>query len=223
MLEAAGEDVEQKSLQSRGEQTGEGFALFHGKGEGKDDREVERYKYLRDLSRALEEVLEGYDLPLVVASKEETFSEFREICSYKNIFPQFVSGNYDNEDIILVHEKANEVLFPYFDQVKREKKEKYLEAPGELINSKTAEVIKGAHAGQIEALFVERGKRLWGHYDEETGVLDIHEHKEPLDHCLMDYAARNTFLKQGAVFIENIDDMPESGSPLNAVLRFSVK
>jgi hypothetical protein len=221
VYDSAGKDVEQKSLQSRGEQTGEGFALFHGKGEGKDDKKIERYKYLRDISHAIDDLLEGYSIPLVIASTEDLFSQFHDISSCKNVYPTCVAGNYDNEDILLVHEKANELLVPYFEKVRNEKKKKYLEAPDDLINSITEEVIKEAHAGQIETLFVEKGRIIWGSYNKETGELNIHKEKEPLDNCLLDFTARIVFLKGGQVFIEETGNMPESGAPLNAVLRFS--
>lgn len=220
VTDAAGRDVRQKSVQPRGEQTGDGFPLFHGKGEGKDDKGTEMYKYLRDINHGMSTLLEGYSVPLVVASTEEIFSKFREVCSYKHIYPRHVPGNFDHEDILLVHDEANVLLESYFDQGKNQKKKKYLEAPDQKILSKTGEVIKASFAGQIETLFVEKGRVLWGSYDEETGEVEMREDKKPLDHCLLDTASRNTFLKGGEVFIEEISDLPESGFPLNAVLRF---
>ncbi|HKJ78015.1 MAG TPA: hypothetical protein VKA10_00715, partial [Prolixibacteraceae bacterium] len=74
MYDSAGHDVVQKSLQMRGEQTGpEGYAMYHGQGEGKDDKKVEVKKYLEDVDRGLKEVLNDYDTPLVVAAVDNVF------------------------------------------------------------------------------------------------------------------------------------------------------
>jgi hypothetical protein len=222
ILDSAGEDVVQKSQQMRGEQSGSDFALYHGKGEGKDDKENERNKYLRDLNRELTDLLEGYNIPLVVASVEDLFFHFKDLADYKNLYSKCVAGNWDNDDILLIHEKANELLKPYFDEVKNEKKAKYIEAPDDIIISNTEDVVKASYMGQVETLFVEDGRVLWGDYNEETGEVSIREDKKPIDSSLLDYTARLVFLKGGNVFIEDIGNMPESGSPMNAVLRFQI-
>ena len=138
----------------------------------------------------------------------------------KNLYPKCIPGNYDNDDILLIHNKANELLKSHFDKVKNDKKNKYIEAPDNQIISDTSDVIKAAYMGQIETLFVEKGSVQWGDFNEETGEVTLRNEKKPIDRCLIDYTARTVFLKGGRVFIEEIDEMPESGSPLNAVLRF---
>ncbi len=220
--DSAGQDVVQKSLEYRSRMPGKEFAPFHGKGEGKDYKETEVLKYMEDIDDGLKELLEGYHVPVVVAAVESIFAQLKEATTLKNLYPKCIPGNYDNDDILLIHNKANELLKPYFDKQKNEKKEKYLEAPDSQIISDTQDVIKAAYMGQIETLFVEKGSHLWGEFDEETGEVNIRAEEKPGDRCLVDYTAQTVFMKGGNVFIEDIGDMPESGSPLNAVLRFQV-
>ncbi len=222
IYESAGHDVVQKSLEYRSRMPGKEFAPFHGKGEGRDYKETEVLKYMEDIDDGLKEMLEGYQQPVVVASVESIFAQLKEASTLKNLYPKCIPGNFDNDNILLAHNKANELLKPYFDKQKNEKKEKYLEAPDSQIISDTQDVIKAAYMGQVETLFVEKGRNLWGEFDEETSEVTIHEDKKPVDKCLIEFAARTVFLKGGKVFIEDIGDMPESGSPLNAVLRFGM-
>ena len=218
--DTVGYDVVQKSLEFRSRMPGREFAPFHGKGEGKDYKDTEIVKYMADINNGLKELLEGYDVPVVIAAVDNIFSHFKEVSTLKNLYPKCVQGNYDNDDILFIHEKANDLLKPYFDKVKNEKKNKYIEAPDDRIISDTADVIKAAYMGQVESLFVEKGQVLWGDFNEETGEVTLREEKKPVDNCLIDFAAKTVFLKGGLVFIEDIGDLPESGSPLNAVLRF---
>jgi len=218
--DTVGYDVVQKSLEFRSRMPGREFAPFHGKGEGKDYKQTEVNKYMEDINNGLKELLEGYDVPVVVAAVENIFAQLKENSTLKNLYPKCIAGNYDNDDILLIHEKANELLRPYFNQVKNDKKNKYIEAPDGHIISDTEHVLKAAYMGQIETLFVEKDKIQWGDFNEETGQATLRDDKKSIDNCLIDYAARTVFLKGGQVFIEDIGDMPESGAPLNAVLRF---
>lgn len=222
LYDTIGHDVVQKSLEFRSRMPGREFAPFHGKGDGKDYKRTEIVKYMEEINDGLKELLEGYDVPLVVAAVENVFAQMKEISTLKNLYPKCIPGNYDNDDILLIHEKANELLQSYLDGGKNELKQKYLEAPDERILSTTTDVIKAAFMGQVEALFVEKGRIQWGDFDEETGEVTLREQKKEIDNCLFDFAARTVFLKGGQVFIEDISNMPESGAPLNGVLRFQM-
>ncbi len=218
-FDSAGHDVVQKSLEYRSKMPGKEFAPFHGKTEGKDYKETEMMKYLQDVDDSLNELLKGYGSPVVVASIENVFSHFREISDYKNLYPKCVHGNYDNGDIQVVHEKAKELLAPYFSKVKNEKKSSYSEAIGKTTSS-LEDVVVSADSGQIDTLFVARGNHVWGDYNRKAGKIDIHQNKRKLDKCLLDLAARNTFLKSGQVFIEDAGNLPEKEAPVNAILRY---
>jgi hypothetical protein len=41
-----------------------------------------------------------------------------------------------------------------------------------------------------------------------------------MDNCLLDFAARATYLKGGKVFVEDQSALPEPGGLANAILRF---
>jgi hypothetical protein len=217
--DSSGFDVKQKSLQFRSGHAKGGLGLFHGKGEGKDDKKTEIIKYLAEIDKGLKELLEGYTSPLIVASVDYIFSLFQEVSSCKNIYPKAISGNYDNEDILKVHEKACELLTPYFNELRIKKRNKY----SEKINRTTSdidELINAALAGGIETLFVKKHEQVWGDVKQDSGLVTINHDKKPLDKCLLDMAARSTFLKGGRVFIEEPNELPEPESAANAILRY---
>ena len=227
IYDSVGHDVVQKALQMRGEQSGTGRAdypgkaqaMYHGRGEGKDDRQKEVFKYFEDLDRELNEMLKGYEIPLIIAATENVFAHFREISNYKNVYPEYVAGNFDEEDTHLLHDKASEILESYFEKVKNEKKEKYREAHGQTTTS-LQDVVISADAGRIDTLFVEHGKHVWGDYKREEAKIDVHKEQKTIDTDLLDYSGRKTFETDGKVFIVDAENMPEEGSPVNAILRY---
>jgi hypothetical protein len=217
--DSVGKDVKQKTLQFRTGHSNGGSAIYHGKGDGKDDRQIEIEKYLKDVDKGINALLEGYNSPLIVASVDYLFAMFRGISKYKHIYPTPISGNYDYEDILLIHEKACEILQPWFKEERKKFKEKYSANPDKTL-IKTDELIRAASAGKIETLFVDKETVLWGKVDPKTKKIQKNNKKEALDFCLLDFIARLTFLKGGKVFRENHEDLPEPESPANAILRY---
>lgn len=217
--DTVGKDVKQKTLQFRTGHSNSGYGLYHGKGDGKDDKDIEITKYLKDVDAGINAILEGYNAPLIVASVDYLFAMFRDISNYKNIYPTPISGNHDNEEILLVHEKACEILKPWFEKERQKNKEKY-KANSQKTTLKIDELVKAANAGSVETLFVEKDKYVWGKAEPDFEKVQIHAEKEALDVCLLDFAARLTFLKGGKVFREEHEELPEPESPANAILRF---
>jgi len=226
IYDTVGHDVEQKSLQMRGEQTGTGRnnpnkagAMYHGKGEGKDDKNKEIIRYLEELDNGLNDVLNDSRAPVVVASVDEIFGHFKSISKYKNLFPKNVSGNYDDEDTIGLHERALAILTPYLEQVRNEKKEKFKEVNGKSSTS-IEDIVVSADAGKVETLFVSKAEKIWGEYEQDKAKVNIHPKRQKIDNCLLELAARKTFLKNGEVFLENQEDLPDNEAPANAIFRY---
>lgn len=217
--DSVGKDVKQKSLQFRSGQANGGLGLYHGKGEGKDDKKKEIVKYLKEVDQGIGELIKDNQAPLVVAAVESVFSLFQEVSNYKNIYPKPVAGNYDDKDILLVHEKACAVLEPWFQKERQENKEKF-HSKADMVESDLSELFQAAISGSIETLFVEKDEFVWGKTDPELGKVQIHEQKQQLDTDLLDAVARQTFLKGGTVFREASERMPEQQSPVTAILRF---
>jgi len=225
--DSAGHDVVQKSVQMRGEQSGEArstypgkaAAIYHGKGEGKDDKEIEMQKYLEDVDRGMKELLNDNQSPIVVASVENLFAHFKENSTLKNLYPECIPGNHDNSDALLLHEQAVELLQSYFEEEKNSKKESYSEANGKTTSS-LEDIVVSADAGAVDTLFIARGEQVWGDYNREERKIEKHDKKHKNDKCLLNFAARTVILKGGKVFIEEQSNLPENTAPANAILRY---
>lgn len=217
--DTVGADVQQKSLQYRSGQTLGGFGLYHGKGEGKDDRDIEIEKYLYVVAQGVSECLKDAKEPLVVAAVENICSQFKHLSAYRNIYPDCVAGNYDNGNMDEVHAKACELLQPYFDQPRNESKERFTEAK-ETTTSNLNELLIAATGGRVDTVFIEKGKHVWGEFDAEHGKLKIHKQKEPMDSCLLDLAARLTYLQGGAIYVGDAQQLPGNRGPASAILRY---
>ena len=215
-----GKDTESQNVNIRsvGSRGRDGEAYSYGKGET-DIEDKEWGLYLEDINRALTNIIGNDGDPLVVASVESNFGHFKEYSSYKNIYPEYLSGNFEKETPQNIHERAKELLQPYFEEVKSDKKDTLIEGNIPQL-SDLKEIIMAADAGRISTLFVAKGKHAWGSYTPKEAKVEIHETKNDMDTCLLDLAARKTFLKGGKVFMVQQENLPNEDTMLNAALRF---
>ncbi|HTN68151.1 MAG TPA: hypothetical protein VLZ33_01670 [Dysgonamonadaceae bacterium] len=206
------------NIRSVGSRERGGEAYSYGKGET-DIEDKEWRLYLEDINRALTNVIGLDGEPLVIASVKSTFGHFKEYSSYKNIYPEYLSGNFEKETPKVIHERSKELLQPYFDETRTDKKEALIDGNIPQVSG-LEEAVIAADAGRISTLFVAKGKHAWGIYKPEQAKVEIHEAKKEMDICLLDLAARKTFLKGGKVFMVEQENLPNKETKLNAALRF---
>lgn len=206
------------NLRSVGSRGRDGEAYLYGKGET-DVEDKEWRLFLEDINRALTNIIGLDGEPLLIASVESTFGHFKEYSSYKNIYPEYLSGNFEETAAHDLHKQAKKLLKPYFEEEKTDKKEALIDGNIPQV-SDLKETIIAADSGRISTLFVARGEHVWGTYIPEKAKVNRHDIKMPMDVCLLDMAARKTFLKGGKVFLIDQDNLPNKDSKLNAALRF---
>jgi len=83
--------------------------------------------------------------------------------------------------------------------------------------TRLGEVLRTAHAGRIDTLFVRRDAQRWGRYDASKRKAEEHSDFQQGDRDLLDLAATQTLLMGGTVFV--VDDVP-GGGDLSAVVRY---
>ena len=204
-----------RSVGSRGR---DGEAYSYGKGEADiDDKEWRLY--LEDINRALTNAIGLDGEPLVIASVESTFGHFKEYSSYKNIYPEYLSGNFEEIAAHELHDQAKKILQPYFIEAKAEKKEALIDGNIPQV-SDLKETIIAADSGRISTLFIAKDEHVWGTYTPDKADVERHKTKKPMDVCLLDMAARKTFLKGGKVFLVDQENLPNKDTKLNAALRY---
>ncbi len=222
LKEAAGYDYKQKSLQFRTGLNQGRQGMFHGQGSGKDDKDIDREKFYRELGNHLDAILKDYDLPLVVFSTEENFHQFRENLRYPNVYTDFVRGNPDEVNESELHNRSWDLIRSYFTREKEEKRNRYeMMRSSNKATSDTQRAVTGSINGAVDTLFIEKDKRLWGHYVKERNSIEIHSDRHYKDECLLNRAGVSTFMKQGNVYLVEEEELPgEKDGFMRAIMRF---
>ena len=220
--DVVGFDFKEKQLHYRAGNDDRGRATFHGHGKSNDEADkTEILKYFRAVNNGVMKFLHDKKLPLILATVDYMVPIYREANDYKYLHKDFIQGNPDHAEPVLLHEKARDLLM---EQVEHDKKEKTLTFEQKLSNMKASyqeeEVIPAAINGRIDTLFVKKGEFLWGIYDKEKNQVLERDKREAKNSCLLNMAAMHTILNKGKVYLMENDDMPESASRLNALFRF---
>lgn len=218
--DVVGYDFREKSLQHRTHQGGEAAAMFHGQGAGKDDTDPETDRFFRAVDAGVAELIGNDRAPLVLACVEEAFPIYRKATSHPNLFGEFVRGNPDETDPLLLHEKAWELVEEYYRKDRREQSEQIrdLSARGRT-SSDIGEIVPSAVEGRVDTLFIRKGEDLMGIYDITERRVLVKEDR-PKSVSLFNMAAVHTLENSGRVYTATAEEMPIQATDINALMRY---
>lgn len=197
-------------------------SIFHGHGGGKDDKNETLKKYFRDIDHGLMKMLHDENIPMVIYSVEKQIPIYQEISKYSNIHNKHIIGNPENDDPVLIHEKAWAILKDHFDKKYRTKKGEFDQ---HLIDGKASfsihDITPAAVNGKVETLFLDTEEKIiWGEYDEKNASINLHESRRPNSICLMNKMGVETFNHGGTVYNRPRMEMPRVITHVNAVFRY---
>ncbi len=198
-------------------------ASFHGTSPGTADEKVYVARYLKEVDQTLwKEVLSTEKAPLVLAAVDYMTTIYRQISSYKNICEKSLTGNFELEDENTLFRRAVEIVTPYFQEQDRKALHTFYDqsATG-LTSSSPDEIIPASHYGRISDLFVMKDAHIWGKFDENDNLLEIHDERNEKDDCLINKAVVKTIANGGAVHVLEPEKMP-NGSKITAFMRYEI-
>ncbi len=219
--EAVGFDYEQKNLQFRTGQEGSEKGMFHGQGEGKDDKKEEILKYFRAVNKGVMSILHDSKAPLIIATVDYLIPIYMEANEYKYVYDKHITGNPEQADPVLLHEKAMELLRDHFDTFKNEKLRSFEKKLSDAKASfKEEKIIPAAINGRVDTLFLRNRASLWGTFEKDTNSINTEEESSTNNADLLNIAAIKTINQGGAVYLLEKEEMPEPNTKANAILRY---
>jgi hypothetical protein len=194
-------------------------AIFHGHSEDLDQKDF-ILRFFHKVDDGISALLTNERAPLVLAGVEYLLPLYREANSYPHLIEAGVTGNPDEERAAELHQAAWPVIEPHFQEAQQAAFEKYyaLQHNG-LATTDLQKIIPAAYYGAVDTLFVALDQQQWGSYDAGDNVLRLEDESTVENEDVLDAAAIQTFLQDGAVFALPLEQMPD-GHPLAAILRY---
>ncbi len=202
----------------RGERKG---AIFHGHGGPTADfDEKNLFRYFKQVDQGLQEVLKGEKALMILAGVDYLFPIYREASANPHLLEKGIPGNPDIVTAEELHQRAWEIVEPYFLKSQQDTVGKYKELAGTgLASNNMEEILAASFHGRVEALFVARDLQCWGHYDAENGIVKLHQDAGPGDEDILDLATAQTLMNGGVVFAVKREEMPDE-TLLAAIFRY---
>jgi hypothetical protein len=193
-------------------------AIFHG--HEPDAPKDDILRYFRQIDRGVRELLKGSQAPLVLVGVDYLLPIYREASRYPHTIDEGVTGNPERLRPEELHERAWEVVRPRFSEAQQKAAARYRQLAGTGQTSRDVrEIVAAAYYGMVETLFAASGAQQWGVFNPDTGQVDLHEGPEGGD--LLEFAAIQTVLHHGTVYVTNPENMPDDTDAVS-VFRHSV-
>jgi hypothetical protein len=220
--EAVGYDYQEKNLQFRMGQTGFGRSMFHGQGNTNEEaKKLEILKFFRAVNDGLMKLLHDKQVPLILAAVDYLVPIYREANDYNNLQKNFIPGNPEHEDPVMLHEKARAILADCIDRGKSEKTKAFEQALSrQKASYKEEEIIQAAVDQRIDTLYIKNREEMWGTYEADTAKIIEQTRESGQGACLLNMAAMYTIQNNGKVYLLDHDEMPVPDSRLNAIFRY---
>lgn len=196
-------------------------AIFHGHGGAIDGFLRERLlNYFRLIDREIQGLIDDKGSPLILACVDFLIPLYKETSKYPVLFEESIKGNPENINAQDLHQKALDLIMPYFQKNQEVAKARYHELKG---TGKTSndilEILPAAYHGRISDIFVTPGIQQWGSYDPETEEVSLSEGPDSGDEDLIDLAAAKSYSNSGNVYAVEPGQMPDQ-SPAVAIFRW---
>ena len=219
--EVVGFDYEQKMLQFRSGHSLYSTGSFHGQGEGKDDDSKEISNYFREINKGVNATIKDKRAPLILACVDWLYPVYKEVNTYPQLHPEFLSGDPEYKNQNLLHKEALGLV----RDLQTKKTEQIANRYTDLMHTartshQISEIVPAAVHGKVDTLFLRKGEDVFGTYNEAKDCVILDSEKTSDNLSLPNLAAMNTFLKGGNVYTMDTEDMPFKKRPLNALFRY---
>ena len=219
LAETLRDDDSWKDLQMHSALSGKGklSAITHGD-EVNSKENIRRY--FRRIDKGLHELVRDERVPLVLAGVDYLHPIYKEVNSYSHLMDEGIAGNPERLSAGELHGLTWTIVKPYFQKAQQEAVNRYKEfASSGQASNRIRKIIPAAYHGRIELLFVIPDLQQWGTFDAGTDEIHLHKKEKTGDEDLLEFAAIQTLLNGGTVYMVEAEKMPESDL-LAAVFRY---
>jgi len=195
-------------------------AVFHGHADDDAIHKEAMLRFFRNVDKEVRDFLGPESPPLILAGVDYYFPLYREASRYPRLLDRGIPGSADQIRPDELHRDAWSIARPIFDQARESAIERYRALAGSGRTAKTIEeVLRAAHSGRINTLFIDQREHVWGTYDAARDRLTRETEATANNEDLLDLAAVQTLLSSGTVHLLDKASMPYPGS-MAAILRF---
>jgi hypothetical protein len=177
--------------------------------------------FFRQIDEFVSKHLKDQDDYLVLVGVAESNALYREIAGYKFILDDELRGSWDHLGPEELREKTDDLVAPHFEQNKRDALANFrkVQNTDKALTGLKA-VIGKALSGRVDTLFIKKGVVKWGTFNTQEFHLNIELEQTPDNYDLLNFAAVNTLLNNGKVYLLDEEEVKDDEYYIFATLRY---
>jgi hypothetical protein len=187
-----------------------------------DLRKTELIELLHRIAAKVEAHVTAKPMPLILAGHPEIQGHFREIASWRELWPEGIAANPEAMRPDELHRRAYAVIAGKCEAARTEalgRLNALLGTRNSKATTRPEEIVKAARDGRVDTLFVSGDEHLWGTFDQAQDRVLAHGNPAPGDVDLLDYAAIMTLRQGGHVTMVERPALPPEARGA-AILRY---
>jgi hypothetical protein len=189
--------------------------------QGSEGQKTRLRHYARQIDEALRPLLNGLDVPLILAATEPLDAIYRSVNSYPHLLPTSIPGNPEASSDAELAGNARRLLDDlYAAELQAIQKAYALRVTQRRASSDIADVARAATYGLVDTVLVDIDETVPGRVDEETGAVTLDRVDDAVNYGVVDEIARRVWMNGGRVLAVRRDDIPDSSS-VAAILRYA--
>jgi hypothetical protein len=199
-------------------------AIFHGQGAQSDEKKKDILRYFQYVDESLSTMIGDTAFPMLLAGVDYLLPIYHEANTCAHILKFGLEGNPDDLGAKELHKRAWKLLEPFFGENERKAREQFIRLHGQkskLATNDLGTVVKAAHAGAVDTLFVPVDVQHWGQFEAQEHKVVLNQEPGIENEDLFDFAAIHTVLNSGQVFAVKAEALPEK-SDVAAILRYPI-
>jgi hypothetical protein len=225
LAEALRYDTPQKQVEFRSARmarAGErGAAMFHGHAAVAVDQNRDLHQFFRQVDEGVRRALGEPRAPLALAGVGYLLPLYRGANTYPNLLDRGVEGNPELLTGRELQQRAWEVVKPVFSAQVQVAVERYYRLASTSLQATDdlETIVRAAHRGRVDLLWVARQAHRWGRYDPDTDIVELRDTPNPGAEDLLDFAAAHTLLNDGTVRVVEPAQVPDEVE-IAAIFRY---
>ena len=192
-----------------------------GRVQGSEGQKTRMRQYARQIDHALRPLLNGLDLPLILAAAEPIDSIYRSVNSYPNLASASIPGNPETMSDAELAGRAREVLDDLYAAELRAIRSSMRSDLRNAVHRPTSPTWRAPQPTVWSTPCLSTSTRSSpAVVDEETGAVTIDDADDAVNYGVVDEIARRVWLNGGRVLAVRRDDIPGEAS-VAAIFRYA--
>jgi hypothetical protein len=194
-------------------------AVFHAQGAGHDTEKQNLREYCQQIAKVVTDHLGSTQLPMMLACVDYLAPFYRDANEYPYLLSEYIEGSPDHLTDKQIAELAGPKLYSNLFKGVAVQLNRFNDLRGtKRASTDIGQIVRAACDGQVDELFFDDSRDVWGRFEPAEGIVDMHDVAAPTDDELIELAVAATLRHRGKVHAIAAEQLP-SPMPLAAILR----